>query len=513
MTVKVGSKELTLDDFYSIIYEGESISLEASALDEVKKSFNFLKEFSKDKILYGVNTGFGPMAPYMIEEKEQVQLQYNLIRSHASGSGGWLHHDAVKAIMLVRLKSMLTGYSGVNESVPILLKELINRNIAPLIPVHGSVGASGDLVQLAHLALVLIGEGEVSYKGKTISTKKVFELEGLKPIRVEKREGLAIINGTAAMSGIAAINLLLAYNLMNWAILSSSFLQEIFQVYDDSFSKELNNVKLHHGQRAVAEDMRKVLSKSNRIRKRHEYLYNKKLHEKVLDDKVQEYYSIRCVPQVIGPIYDTLKQCKQVVLEEVNSSSDNPVVDRKNKNVFHGGNFHGDYVSFEMDKLKIAITKLSMLCERQLAFMMNDNLTKILPPFVNLGTLGLNLGMQGVQFTATSTVAENQTLSFPMYVHSIPTNKDNQDIVSMGTNSAEMAQRVIENSFEVIAIQFMAILQAVDYLKAGDKLAPTLRKYYEEMRRIIPVFKQDAVRYEQERNLKLYLLKTQVAFN
>ena len=208
MTIKVGSKDLTLDDFSKVIYDNVKISIDDNSLEEVKKSFAFLHEFAKDKIIYGVNTGFGPMAPYTIKEEDQIQLQYNLIRSHSSGAGEWMSHDCVKAIMLARLQSLLKGYSGVHPSVPILLKELINKDIYPLILEHGGVGASGDLVQLAHLALVLIGEGEVYYKGKDYSSKKVFEIEGLKPIKIEKREGLAIINGTSAMSGIAAINLI-----------------------------------------------------------------------------------------------------------------------------------------------------------------------------------------------------------------------------------------------------------------------------------------------------------------
>jgi len=176
------------------------------------------------------------------------------------------------------------------------------------------------------------------------------------------------------------------------------------------------------------------------------------------------------VPQILGPICDAVKNAEKVLVNEVNSVNDNPVVDVSSKEVYHGGNFHGDYVSFEMDKLKIAITKLSMLAERQLNFLMNNKLNDILPPFVNLGTLGLNLGMQGAQFTATSTVAENQTLSNPMYVHSIPNNNDNQDIVSMGTNSALMTKKVIDNTFEVLAIEFLTIIQAVDYLKIKNKL-------------------------------------------
>ena len=201
------------------------------------------------------------------------------------------------------------------------------------------------------------------------------------------------------------------------------------------------------------------------IRSRSEHLYHSgNLNQDIFEDKVQEYYSLRCVTQVLGPVYDTIIQAEKVLTDELNSVNDNPVIDHINQNIFHGGNFHGDYVSLEMDKLKIAITKLSMLAERQLNYLLNDKLNQKFPPFVNLGVLGLNFGMQGMQFTATSTVAENQTLSFPMYVHSIPNNNDNQDIVSMGCNAALMTKKVIDNSFSVLAIQLMTILQAIDYL-------------------------------------------------
>ncbi|HLC55963.1 MAG TPA: aromatic amino acid ammonia-lyase [Candidatus Nanoarchaeia archaeon] len=501
----IGNGKITLDDFYRIIYNKEKIVLDKKVLNSLDKNFQFLQEFSKDKVIYGVNTGFGPMAPYIIKDVEQEELQYNLIRSHASGGGNLISHECVKALMLSRLQSLMLGYSGVTKEVVILLKNLINKDIYPHIPEHGGVGASGDLVQLAHLAVVMIGEGEVSYNGKVFSTKRIFNKLKLKPISIRKREGLALINGTSSMCGIGVINVLLAKRLLSEMILASSILQEIFESYDDSFSKELNSVKLHNGQNEIAKRMREILSKNKLIKKRHEYLYNWKIQEEVLKERVQEYYSLRCVPQILGPILETIENSERIVMEEVNSVNDNPVIDSKNKNVFHGGNFHGDYISHEMDKLKIAITKLSMLSERQLAFILNDNLNKTLPPFVNLGKLGLNLGMQGVQFTATSTVAENQTLSFPMNIHSISTNKDNQDIVSMGTNAAIMANKIIHNSFEVLAIEYMAILQAVDYLKINSKLSPITFEVYKKLRNIVPVFKKDAVRFKEIRELKNYL--------
>jgi len=267
----------------------------------------------------------------------------------------------------------------------------------------------------------------------------------------------------------------------------------------------LNIVKHHKGQNKIAAMLRNILKDSKMIRNRSENLYNsKKLHQEVFEDKVQEYYSLRCVTQVLGPIYDTIRHAEKVVVDELNSVNDNPVIDHANKNIFHGGNFHGDYVSLEMDKLKIALTKLSMLSERQLNYLLNDKLNQKLPPFVNLGVLGFNFGMQGIQFTATSTVAENQTLSFPMYVHSIPNNNDNQDIVSMGCNAALMTKKVIDNSFEVLSIQMMTVLQAIDYLECVPRLSTATSSVYRKIRKIFPKFIEDNPKYKDLEKIKKY---------
>jgi len=497
-SIKVGSAPLSYDDCYDILVHDKPVELDFDAMTKVYESYYFLKEFIKNKVIYGVNTGFGPMAQYKISSEDQVQLQYNLIRSHCSGSGNPIALLNVKALMLARLNTLMCGYSGIHPDGVMLLKELINRDIYPVIYEHGGLGASGDLVQLAHLALVLIGEGEVHYKGEIVETAVAFKAEDLKPLSMYIREGLAIINGTSAMCGIGLVNLLHAKNLQKLAVAASCMIVEMVGSYDDHYSTELNSVKRHPGQNHIAEAMQAFLTDSELIKKREKHLYNQPIKENILKDKVQEYYSIRCVPQILGPVADTINYTEQVVINELNSVCDNPIIDYENKNVFHGGNFHGDYVALEMDKLKIAITKLSMLCERQINFLLNDKLNGIIPPFVNLGTLGLNLGMQGVQFTATSTTAENQTLCFPMYVHSIPSNNDNQDIVSMGANAALITQKIIFNTYEIIAIEFMAIIQAIDHLKLQDRISKCSRDYYTELRALIPVFEQDTIKHKDQ---------------
>lgn len=504
--VIIGGRQLTSLDFYKILYGGEKVELDEQALKEVERSYSFLEEFASDKIIYGINTGLGPMAQYKVNQEDQHQLQYNLIRSHASGSGNNIPHRAVRALMVARLNNFMQGYSGIHPEVPVLIKDFINHGIIPLIPEHGGVGASGDLIQLAHLALCLIGEGEMFYQHFTHQGEKVFEASGLTPIKVHIREGLALVNGTSCMSGIGILSVIKARKLIDWAVMASAMINEVVETYDDHYSYELNRVKLHPGQNEVTDRMQKILADSKLVRKRSEHLYSGNGNgEKVFTKKIQEYYSLRCITQILGPVLDTVNHAEKVLLDEINSVNDNPVIDYREQSVNHGGNFHGDYVSLEMDKLKIAITRLSMLAERQLNFMMNENLNNKLPPFINLGTLGLNLGMQGVQFTATSTVAENQAYSNPMYVHSIPTNNDNQDIVSMGTNSALMAMKVIDNTFEVLAIEMIALLQAVDYLDFSDKLSGATSKVYNTLRKIVPVFKDDSPKYNDIRRIRKYI--------
>lgn len=499
----------TLRDIRELLWEGRAFVLLADAMDKVERSYAFLKEFSADKVIYGINTGFGPMAQYRIESDSLMQLQYNIIRSHAAGAGGPLPPLYVKAALIARISTFLQGYSGVHPDLVRLLAEFINRDICPFVPEHGSVGASGDLVQLAHIALALIGEGEVFYKGELCRTADVLTDNQLKPITMHIREGLSVTNGTSVMTGIGLVNLLYARRLLSWSVVASVMMNEIASSYDDFMSPVLNGAKRHEGQQRIAAAMRRWIEGSTAIRKRENELFRKH-EEKVFEHKVQPYYSLRCIPQIVGPVYDELQNAETVLINELNSASDNPIVDPESGNVYHGGNFHGDYVSFEMDKLKIAVTKLTMLTERQLNYLFHDRINGILPPFVNLGVLGLNYGLQAAQFTATSTTAECQTLSNPMYIHSIPNNNDNQDIVSMGTNAALMTRTVIDNGFQVMAIHFMAIVQAVDCLRIQKKLSSRSHAIYEEIRSFFPVFKEDTPKYKEIERMTGWLKNKQM---
>ena len=347
------NRELTLKNIEDLLFAKETVSLDKEAIDRITRSYEFLKEFSKEKVIYGINTGFGPMSQFRVDDSNLKQLQLNLIRSHAAGTGEILTDLQVKAAMIARLATFVQGCSGVHPSLPVLLAECINRDILPVIPQHGSVGASGDLVQLAHMALALIGEGKVHYHGQTRDAAEVLKENNLEPMQIHIREGLAMTNGTSVMTGIGLLNFFNARKLLLWAMSASALVNEIAGSYDDFLSPVLNGKKRHDGQLFIARQLSDMLSESRCLKRRQSFLYNREVNgDKVFRDKVQPFYSLRCVPQILGPVADTLEYAGRVLLEELNSCCDNPVVDPETENVYHGGNFHGDYVSLEMDKMK-----------------------------------------------------------------------------------------------------------------------------------------------------------------
>ncbi len=489
--------KLQLEEIGRMIFENTQFQISEEEKQTVKDSFNFLDKYKENKVIYGINTGFGPMAQYRVSDEELNELQYNIIRSHSTGAGCDLSIDNVRAAMLARIHTFIAGKSGVHINIVEQLVRFLNLNITPAVPEHGSVGASGDLVQLSHIALALIGEGEVYYKGEKRPTSEVLKECNIQPIKFYIREGLALCNGTSVMTGIGLVNTILAKQLLDISLLASVMLNEVVSSYDDFMAEELNVLKNHEGQNYVATQMREIISSSRLMKNRSAELYESVNSETIFKHKLQPYYSLRCIPQILGPIKETIDNVEKILLEEFHGVDDNPIVDKDTQTIYHGGNFHGDYVSFEMDKLKIAITKLTMLAERQLNYLFHSKINEILPPFVNLGKLGLNYGLQASQFTATSTTAECQMLSNPMYVHSIPCNNDNQDIVSMGTNAALITQRVVENSYQVLAIEMIALAQAVDYLSIQDKLSEKSKKMYDAIRELVPVFVEDTTKYRE----------------
>ncbi|MGL4957103.1 MAG: HAL/PAL/TAL family ammonia-lyase [Bacteroidales bacterium] len=505
MAISLSAKGINEDNIKEILFNKTPIEISISQKKVIENAYNFLKTYQVGKVIYGINTGFGPMAQYRIDDNDLNELQYNIIRSHSCGAGNSLPKEAVRGAMLSRICAFLQGKSAVHIETVEILVQFLNCDITPVVPEHGSVGASGDLVQLSHIALALIGEGEVLFEEEVVKTEVAMKKCGIKPLKMHIREGLALTNGTAMMTGLGFVNLIQARKLLNLAITASVLMNEIAASYDDFMSEVLNDLKLHSGQSTVAKIMREICASSQLLRNREQELYKPKNDEVIFKHKVQPYYSLRCTPQILGPILETINNTSKILFEELHSVDDNPIVDPENSCVYHGGNFHGDYVSFEMDKLKIAITKLTILIERQINYLFNDRINGMLPPFVNLGKLGLNYGLQACQFTATSTTAECQTLSFPNYVHSIPNNNDNQDVVSMGTNSALIANKVIENSFQVMSVHFMAIVHAVEYLKIEGKLSEHTAKFYKELKKVYQPTTKDTAKHKDIARVEEFL--------
>ncbi|MFT5831807.1 MAG: histidine ammonia-lyase [Candidatus Paceibacteria bacterium] len=475
----------TFENFIDAVFSTPALSVPPQQIG------NELFKDVSGKIVYGWNTGFGPMAQIYVGKDERVKLQYNLIRSHACGAGKPLSNTLCRAILIARLQTLSLGYSAVTESLLNAMQKLVVKRIHPVVYEHGSVGASGDLVQLAHIGLGLIGEGDVWCEGVLMSAEKALKICGLTPYELTNRDGLALINGTAAMTAIAAINISHAEQLLEQSIINSAVMYDICEVHRDIFDPLVGQVRPHAGQRYVIDRLNHYLPTTSNTRTAP--LENiKQINDaetSFLTHNPQEIYSLRCVPQILGPIYDAINRAKQTVATELKSVTDNPIfgTDR----IVHNGNFHGDYVSYEMDCLKIAITKLSLLLDRQMHFLLHERINQKFPPFLNANTPGLTLGLQGLQFVATSTAAENQTISNPMSVHSIPTNGDNQDVVSMGTNSALLAHKVVHNTFDILAAHTIAVVQATRLSGEVDSLPKDLLAKFQRVNELVPTLDKD----------------------
>jgi histidine ammonia-lyase len=474
---------LSLEDWAEVVDGGRPVAIAPETLAAMDRGFEAASAAAAKDRTYGVGTGFGPMVRVDIPPSEVEALQYNLVRSHAAGLGRPYSPRLSRGILLARLQNLTRGRSGVRGGLAALCAGLLNAQIAPWIPRKGGVGASGDLVQLAHLGLLLIGEGRCWAQGREGDAVTAIAAAGLKPLQLKFRDGLSIVNGTSAMTGQGAAAILAMRRLLDLTLGMSALMAEITGLDPAAYGEGINGAKLHPGQREAASRLRALLEGSVRLGAAHEGEGR----------PMQEHYSIRCAPQIVGPMLECLGFAGGIVANELNSVNDNPVFDPVTGQALHGGNFHGEYVAFAMDALKISAAKCSMLLERQLNFLLNDAVNCILPPFVNLGRIGIELGMQGAQFTATSTAAENQTLAFPMSLHSISCNKDNQDIVSMGANAAWLALQTLDNAFDVAAIHAVSLSQAVEALGVLDQLSPVGRERVLGWRGIVPVFRKDAL--------------------
>lgn len=480
----LNGNDLTVEDIVAIGVGDKKVALDPAALERCRASRRFLEEeVAAQRVIYGVNTSFGPMCNKIIEDREIETLQINLIRSHAAGLGDPLKPYIAVGVLAVRLNTLVKGYSGVRVELLEFMRDLINLGIAPYIPECGSVGASGDLIHLAHMALGIIGEGRVYYRDALRPASEVLHEVGISPMRLSFKEGIALMNGTSAMTALAAFALFGAKKLLRLSCVTGAFALEIFGGIDDAFDEDLHRVKPHPGQLGVAETIRSLYRGSGNITLRaemHEQIRSEKKDGPVFETSinVQDVYSVRCTPQILAPVAETIEHATRSVEIEANSSNDNPIIIPEQKKIIHGGNFHGQSIGFVMDSLCVAIATLSTLSERRINKYLDKNLNEGLPEFLIPGTPGLTMGFMGAQYLATSTTAENRQLAAPVSIHSISCNASNQDVVSMGTVAARKAFKSVSNAKHILTLEVLADLQALSFRNA-DKLGLGTGRIYQ----------------------------------
>ena len=481
MNLVLNGKDLTIQDIKQFLKEDGQISISEEALVNVRKSRETVEKIIKNKeTIYGITTGFGLFSDVLIEKEKYNDLQVNLIRSHSCGTGKPFPDNVSLIMMVLRLNTMLKGHSGVTEKLVSLLVEFINRRIIPVIPEQGSLGASGDLAPLSHLALALIGEGDVHYKGETRNAKEVLHEVGLEPHSLQAKEGLALINGTQAMTSQGVIAYIEAENIAYHAEWIAALTHQALNGIVDAYDEHVHIVRNFNEQVEVAERMRNWLEGS-------------KLTTIQGEVRVQDAYTLRCIPQIHGASFQVLNYVKEKLELEMNAANDNPLIfDNDDETlVISGGNFHGQPIAFAVDFLKIGVAELANVSERRLERLVNPQLNGGLPAFLSPEP-GLQSGAMIMQYAAASLVSENKTLAHPASVDSIPSSANQEDHVSMGTIGARHAYQIIQNVRRVISIECIIALQAVE-IKGVDKLSPKTKAKYEELRSIVPSITQDRV--------------------
>ncbi|MFT4415487.1 histidine ammonia-lyase [Fredinandcohnia humi] len=495
--VELTGHSLTLDQIKSICYDEEFVTISKESLHKVEQSRKAVERILKEKrTIYGINTGFGKFSDVVIAEDDVNDLQVNLIRSHACGVGEPFPEVVSRAMVLLRLNALIKGYSGIRPIIAEQLLTLLNHKIHPVIPQQGSLGASGDLAPLSHLALVLMGEGKVHYKGEIHTTMEVFEKEGIQPIGLQAKEGLALINGTQAMTAMGVINWIEAFVLARQSEMIASLTIEGLAGIIDAFHPAIHEVRGYPQQMDVAERIRNILSGSKLITRQGE-------------KRVQDAYSLRCIPQVHGASWQALDYVKEKLEIEINAATDNPLIFDDGNTVISGGNFHGQPIAIAMDFMKIAVAEFASISERRIERLVNPQLND-LPPFLSPQP-GLQSGAMIMQYAAASLVSENKTLAHPASVDSIPSSANQEDHVSMGTIASRHAYMIIQNVRRVLAIECICALQAVEY-RGVDKMAPTTKGFYQEARKIVPSIIEDRVFSEDIENLTDWLKKNNVVW-
>ncbi len=454
--VELDGHDLTLETIERVAASTSApVRLSAPARERVVRARSVVdRAVESGRAVYGINTGFGRLADVAIPADRIGELQLNLIRSHACGVGPALGREAVRAITVLRANVLAKGHSGVRPEVIDLLCALLNAGVHPVIPEQGSVGASGDLAPLSHLALVLVGEGEAEYEGEVVAGDEALRRAGLSPLVLAAKEGLALNNGTQVMTGIGTLALLSAERLVETAEVAGAMSLEGLRGTPAAFHAALQRVRPHPGQTASAERLR-ALVRGSEIRESHRHN----------DPRVQDAYALRCMPQVHGACRDSLAHVRRVLEIEANSATDNPLVfaDEDDGLILSGGNFHGQPVAQALDLLAIALADLASISERRIERLVNPDLSD-LPPFLT-GDPGVNSGMMLAQITAAALVSESKILAHPASVDSIPTGANREDHVSMGSTAARKATAVLRNTETVIAIELMCAAQALEFLR------------------------------------------------
>ncbi|TFH08034.1 MAG: histidine ammonia-lyase [Candidatus Thorarchaeota archaeon] len=477
MVVAIDGESLTIDDVVQVARFGKKVEIAGSAIDQIKKSRSVIENAIKEgRTVYGVNTGFGDLSNVSIGPEDLAKLQVNLIRSHSVGVGTPFSIEVVRGMMLLRANALVKGYSGVRYEVIIHLLEMLNSGVTPVVPQQGSVGSSGDLAPLAHMVLVLIGEGEAFYKGERMDGLTALKKTGMKPIALQAKEGVALINGTQAMTSVGALVVSDALNTVKDAMIAAGLSLEALRGTRAALDERIHAIRAHEGQTDVAKAMRALLPDSE-INQSHAEC-----------GKVQDAYSLRCIPQVTGASLDTIRYVQSVIETEINSVTDNPLAFADDGTVVSGGNFHGQPIALAMDFLGIALSELANISERRINRLVNPHLSG-LPAFLTTEG-GLESGMMIAQYTAAALVSENKVLAHPASVDSIPTSADQEDHVSMGTIAARKASSILENVKNVIAIEYMCATQGIDLL-APLKASHPLEVAKSSIRKVVPKLEDD----------------------
>ena len=449
--LELDGRHLTLEAVEAAALGGR-VRITAAARERVQRARDFVdRQFAAGDRIYGVTTGFGRLANIAVAPADAAELQLNLVRSHAAGTGPPLPIPVVRAASVLRANSLSAGHSGVKPETLDLILGMLEHGVTPVVPAQGSVGASGDLAPLAHMTLALIGEGECYYGGERMLSAVALERAGLKPISLGAKEGLALVNGTQVMTAVAALGVLRAERLAATADVIAAMSLEAYLASDRVFDRRLNELRPHPGQERVAGNLRLLLADSEIV------------HSHVECERVQDPYSFRCVPVVHGAVRDSIAHVRRVTEIEANSVTDNPLVFPEDGDFVSGGNFHGEPVAIVLDLLKIAVSELASIAERRLYLLLNAE-DRGLPLFL-AHRLGLESGLMIVQYTAAALVNENKAYAWPSSVDSIPTSAGQEDHVSMGMTSANNLMRVLENVEGALACELLGAMAAADFRK------------------------------------------------